>query len=393
MAFYPVRTPRIQGPDIGAAIQQGQGNALRSLQLREGIREVQGRNILDTLSKRTDLTDAQKIETLNQSGRSDMAEKFKADQMRKAQYAMEGIKRGAMFVNDEESFNHWMQTSIDAGYSKPEKWIENIGDSYEKARPVLSKLRGEKETTSKSVSAKKRDELIANGLDPNLAEGIAYGTMTTEVNPQTGDIVIVDKRKYGKGTVGERQDVLIEGNVQQKELDKKVERFSKEIEKSGVGGTESVLADIESKITEIRKDDKNADIPGFGATAKLPDFMLTEKGKQLRQRVATLFNTVLKDRSGAAVTSQELTRLKNEFGQGLIKTDDQLLDALDRFRNVLDEHKLTLAAGYDDDVVSTWQSRSNLTLRDIKEGDGGDGKKTVVRRYAINPQTGKLEAK
>ena len=150
MAFNPVRTPRIQGPDIGAAIEQGQGNALRSYQLREGIREVQGRNMLDSLAKRNDLTDAQKVETLNQSGRSDMAEKFKADQMKKAQYAMEGIKRGAMFVNDEESFKHWMRTSIDAGYSKPEKWIQNIGVDYEKAKPVLARLRGEKPSESKS---------------------------------------------------------------------------------------------------------------------------------------------------------------------------------------------------------------------------------------------------
>lgn len=233
----------------------------------------------------------------------------------------------------------------------------------------------------RSAAKIKMDELIAGGMPKETARAVAYGSKKVRIDPTTGDVITVD-------IAGNLEpEVISKGDKKQKELDKKVTDFSKGVEKSGIGETDAVMKEVEDAIMAIRKDDENADIPGFGLDASLPDFTLSSQGKSLRQRVKTLFNQTLKKRSGAAVTSSELSRLKEEFGQGLIKTDEQLLDSLNRFRGIIERHKLTLAAGYDDEVVDTWQSRSGLTLRKT-----GQKKNTVSKRYKLNPETGKLEA-
>ncbi len=247
---------------------------------------------------------------------------------------------------------------------------------------------GPKQTTS----ARKQAELEAQGIPTKLAQGIAYGVMKVTVDPTSGDVMITDLRQAAPPPAGAPQTqpttqpaqptVLREGGREEREFDKRVTGFSKEIEKSDIVTLDKTMSNVEDLISIIRKDDPSADIPGFGATASIPDFAISSEGKELRQRVGTLFNTTLKDRSGAAVTSSELDRLKKEFGQGLIKTDQQLLNAIERFRGVIEAHKLTLAAGYDDDVVDTWQKRSGLTLREVKK----------AKRYRMNPETGKLEA-
>lgn len=251
-------------------------------------------------------------------------------------------------------------------------WNKEVGTAIMEA----GELKLDKPKVSTALT--KMNELIAGGMGKEKARGIAYKSIKTMIDPTSGDVVVIDVADPGT------PEVLAEGNKLEKELEKKVTDFSKVIEKSGIGELDEVMSNVETMIAEIRKDDENADIPGFGATAGLADMFLTAQGKSLRQRVKTLFNQTLKDRSGAAVTAPELTRLKEEFGQGLIKTDEQLLDALNRFRGIIETHKLTLAAGYGDDVVGTWQDRSGLVLRKIKPK--GQGK-----RYKTNPATGKLE--
>jgi hypothetical protein len=369
------------------AVQSGQQVAMNALKLREGVRGIQGRNILSDISAQG-LTGFQKYNALQQAGFGGLAQEEQTRELKVAELKSNYAKSQLERVSSYETFTSMARSLDEQGVAPYQTTMDKFGVTEEGdySQAIIDKFLGRKADVEKASAAqKKMNELIAQGIDPQIAQGIGYGTLTTEVDPTSGDVMIVDKRKFGKPSIGET-DIIRKGDRPQQKFDKKVESFSKEIEKSGIVDIESTITDVETMLNEITKDDPNADIPGFGVTAKLPDFAISEEGRMLRQRVATLFNMTLKDRSGAAVTPHEMKRLKEEFGQGLIKTDEQLLDALQRFRGVVDKHKLTLAAGFDDDVVGTWQSRSGMTLRDVTKKE-----KKAVKRYKVNPQTGKLE--
>jgi hypothetical protein len=72
-----------------------------------------------------------------------------------------------------------------------------------------------------------------------------------------------------------------------------------------------------------------------------------------------VFNVELKDRSGAAVTNNELMRLKQEFGEGKLRTDAEKVDALKRYRDAAMREMQNREAGFSPDV------------RDLYQGEGG----------------------
>lgn len=146
----------------------------------------------------------------------------------------------------------------------------------------------------------------------------------------------------------------------QEQLDKKVNSFSTQLDKTNIPQFESLLSDIEGDIARLQK----GDIPGFGPVAgNLPQFLLSREGQLLRQKIATLQNMTLKDRSGAAVTNQELNRLLNELGTGVLSTDDQLRSGLTNVRRNLDAVKRNVIAGVDDATLNEYQSRGGLQLQ------------------------------
>ena len=142
-------------------------------------------------------------------------------------------------------------------------------------------------------------------------------------------------------------------------LDKKVNAFSTQLDKTNIPQFESLLSDIEADISRFAK----GDIPGYGPVAgNLPQFMLTREGQMLRQKIAQLQNLTLKDRSGAAVTNQELQRLLNEIGTGVFSTDDQLRSGLANVRRNLDAVKRNVVAGVDENTLREYQARGGLPL-------------------------------
>ena len=141
-------------------------------------------------------------------------------------------------------------------------------------------------------------------------------------------------------------------------VDKKVTAFSKELDKTNIPQFESLLSDIEADIA------KSKDIPGYGGVmGNLPTFLQSEEGRALRQKIATLRNLTLKDRSGAAVTNQELERLLEELGTGMLKTDADLKRGLSGVRKNLDAVKQNVVAGVDDATLTEYRQRGGLTLK------------------------------
>jgi hypothetical protein len=147
--------------------------------------------------------------------------------------------------------------------------------------------------------------------------------------------------------------------------------LAKGIEKAKVTdshGALDVIEDSMKKLLGVSKDGKlnvgSADIPGFGLiVGGLNPIFLSAEGKILRQQVQALANIVLKDRSGAAVTTPEFERFKKEFGTGSsLKTEAELIEGLRLARIGLEKHKALLYAGSSNDSVRVYQGREGALL-------------------------------
>lgn len=124
--------------------------------------------------------------------------------------------------------------------------------------------------------------------------------------------------------------------------EEKATDYAKWVDKSGIPQAVNALKEIE-RITSTEKD-----LPGVGRTGWVPraaDFMLSQKGQDLRASADNLFNVELKNRSGAAVTDQELFRLRNEFENRIGKSDTAARRALQKYANRLREVVRNIHAG------------------------------------------------
>lgn len=152
------------------------------------------------------------------------------------------------------------------------------------------------------------------------------------------------------------------GTKPMERLNADVKGFAETLEKSNIPQLESTLVNIERIISKYKtkgEDGKEStkDLPGFGATGMLPNFMLFADGRELRQAVAPLANLTLKDRSGAAVTNPEHERFKTELGTGVLMSDDELLRGLANARALIDSTKANHMAGAHPEVIAEYNKR------------------------------------
>lgn len=236
-----------------------------------------------------------------------------------------------------------------------------------------------------TVAAKKKQELIEAGVPAEQAEGIAYGTYKFLPDPNTGDIVLYDTRNpnvpipddlatqlepYVSKREGGEYVVkpLVKGTKEEQRRAKAVTELSDDLQKTGVPRTENILNRIENAISGAidEKGEVVGDIPGYGLTAAAPDWAVSRKAQDLRQDLVKLFNIELAERSGAAVTKQELDRLRDEFKAGMFKTDRQLVQGIRAYRSLLEDYKKAVFAGYGDDVKQQYWGQGGLTFREDK---------------------------
>jgi len=129
-----------------------------------------------------------------------------------------------------------------------------------------------------------------------------------------------------------------------------VQKLQTDLEKANLPIVDATLGKAEAAIAA------NPDIAEYiaGPKSSLPDRLTPSYVQTGRTDFQSLFNITLKDRSGAAVTNQELDRLKQEFAAGLFKTDTQLKAALGRMRDIIQTHYAAIAAGHGPDVLNAY---------------------------------------
>lgn len=107
-------------------------------------------------------------------------------------------------------------------------------------------------------------------------------------------------------------------------------------------------------------------IPGMGR------WSFGDKAQTLQSSAAKVFNTILKDRSGAAVTNTELERLKTEFGEGKYNSESQMVDALQRYKRGVQTELQNREAAYNPEVVQRYAEQGGRTSKSQLSGRPSD---------------------
>jgi hypothetical protein len=151
-----------------------------------------------------------------------------------------------------------------------------------------------------------------------------------------------------------------------KDMDSQIKALSDRFDKSGLTDNTTRLSGIDSILKRIGFEDGintdtqsmtlfSRDIPGFGAGGKKPTLLLGAQGKDLRLAVQGLVNSLLKERSGAAVTPSEALRIERELsGAG---TDREFMVGLQNFRDLLKNKIDSHMAGFTQDAAAEYMRR------------------------------------
>lgn len=270
--------------------------------------------------------------------------------------------------------------------NNPQFWTAIVTQNMA-AKDFLSLHQG----TSKkpTAAARQTQELIQAAKDrgeytpayDKVAEGIGYNTYQWKTDDQ-GNTYLFDTRTPGQpvseDVVGQvsphvpktpggeyKVEPVIKGTRVERERAKAVKDLSDDMGKTGAPRLENILSRIEAALSPAisKKGEVVGDIPGYGATAALPDWAITREGQDLRQDLVKLFNIELAERSGAAVTKQELDRLRDEFKAGMFKTDRQLVQGIRNYRSLLEDYKKAVFAGYGEDVKDQYWGQGGLNFK------------------------------
>jgi hypothetical protein len=133
-----------------------------------------------------------------------------------------------------------------------------------------------------------------------------------------------------------------------------------EFQKAKIGSADAALKQLESLITQTG----GGDISGVGPLAgRLPDFMVSEQGKQTRASFNQFANLTLREISGAAVTDSERENYLKQYGGGLATSSEQTFKkALYDARDLIEKGKERILASMDSRAVADLIDNGGITL-------------------------------
>lgn len=253
----------------------------------------------------------------------------------------------------------------------------------------------------------REDEILARENDPNSEDSVMYQGLANEYIPgdYKGKSASSIKDKMGilqklaelraqkeKGILdredralarqdrkfllqnshADRQDKIDLRN--EEKLEKNVQAFEKNISGTqnladAIGNVENILGatldNIKIKndnlyINGQKKDLPGVSVPGIGRVSGY-----NTDARNLSGSIGTIFNTVLKDRAGAAVTNPEMERLKTEFNAGKYNSEAEMIGALQRYKGAVGRALQNKEAAFSPEVVDRYKSRGGFTSEQL----------------------------
>jgi hypothetical protein len=189
------------------------------------------------------------------------------------------------------------------------------------------------------------------------SEGAANRAVTMRgqnlVDARTRELQALRAEEVAQGKLSKEDD------KKQGQRDKAVTQFASTLQKEGVPEFEGALSTLEDTLSKYPV----GKAPGLGRVAGLvPDWMQGAEGENIRQALAAVKNTLLKARSGSAVTENELRRFVEELGSGGFRSETTLRNGVSRIRQRFEKVKANTVAGVADDVKQEYEARGGIPI-------------------------------
>lgn len=277
--------------------------------------------------------------------------------------------------------------------ARRDEGIQQLLTGQQLAQSDLKSSRESAQYDPNSQESKLARETVME-IAPELAQRISgFSNMTAaQINGSLGGLLdkyrsdaSIEAAKQARADARSDRNAIREETIRARQEvadDKAVENFSKTI--SGVQDTANAIGRVERILGaplesfqinngKLERDGEEVDLPGVNVPGLGRVSAYSGGARQLAGAVGTVFNTELKDRSGAAVTNNEMERLKNEFGAGLYNTEAELIGALQQYKTAMQQELKNREAGF------------NPRIKDIYEGRGGQTSGTLDQRTPAAP--------
>jgi hypothetical protein len=254
-----------------------------------------------------------------------------------------------------------------------------------------------------------RAQLIQSGLmdeknlpeqfDQKLVRGLEMRSLTAleRLQMQMKKDELEESRRMRWAMAGAQK-----GEREEKETNAAVEKLQTKLSplqdiQNSIGTVESKMKfkldtydpDTETALIDGKKqkvDLPGASIPGIGRVTAY-----SNAARDLETAMARVFNVELKDRSGAAVTTPELERLKAEFGSGKFNTEAEKIGALREYQKLATIAMKNVEAGYSPKAVRTYGERGGMTSQTVGGSDGDAELQALLAEKKRRSQTARVK--
>lgn len=241
-----------------------------------------------------------------------------------------------------------------------------------------------------AVQAAQRDALEMQALQAQAANGgLTLKDMLTMQLQQQSNQANQDIRRESLEDRRSQYDIQRQAladkaeEARQKKIEAEAERYGKSLESTGLTDLISATDRAANVIAG------EGDIAGYGmVTNALPGVVLSQAGKNNRQEISGLKNTLLKARSGGAVTPQEGERLGSEIGDNVGSDDNQLRKGVSNIASTLADKLANAQAGFSPEAIKLYESRGGIGSGFVQKYRKPSTARTVVKTQ-ISPSTGK----
>lgn len=153
------------------------------------------------------------------------------------------------------------------------------------------------------------------------------------------------------------------------ETEKNTQKLSKRLTEEGIPGLQSQMGEIDGYLNKYGSVDK---IDGMGRAARTApgwayNLVGSEEGKGFRQALQGAANSLIKSRSGAAVTTAEEKRLMLELGQGTFSSPQQVEKGINAIRNVYNKMTQNIGGGFSEETKGAYKDQGGISLSPLSD--------------------------
>lgn len=235
-----------------------------------------------------------------------------------------------------------------SGYMLPEtgQFIESplYADEKDAAREAVAEGRRER------LDAQAREGALRRSLEQQRIDDNRH---FKELGHSLG-LSMLELRRLGLEKAGDARVAR-----EEKVVADRLQKFSSTMDKEAIPEFESALTIAEGRLMKH----KPGQLPGYGRfEGAIPSAMASEEQQMARTDMMQAANILLKARSGAAVTDNEMRRFLMEVASGAFMTEAAMRNGWKNVRQTFNNKKQGVLAGVDDDILNVYNERGGFNF-------------------------------